>query len=402
MRALSIIFSAVVCSTMACSTSGGLPEDTQSREQAIYYGSVDTTHQAVVALSVGPGMCSGTIVHVSGNTGYVLTAAHCLVSSGTKPLPANQVKILMGNNYMSPTAQYNAASLKIHPLYDGTDGSANDFGMIRFTGASASTPSIPAMTPAQDNLAVNSKTDLVGYGKTETNPSNSIRYHIQKPIVWLNSAWLMYDQKGTSGGTCSGNSGGPALTTGTERVAGVTSFGTGYSCTEDGVSGRVSTVYNSFIKPFIDGTTGTISCAECQNSVSTGNGACVATINACFSNTSCNSFVECIDKCTDAACQNQCFQNNPTGAKLYMAIIDCMCGKCDTSCGNDPMCAKPQCGFDLQNATCGDCSDAKCCNQEQACANDPACVNCISTPNPPASCNSNSALDAWEQCLTNN
>jgi MYXO-CTERM domain-containing protein len=402
MRVARIVLAAVGVSTLACSTSGPLPEERQTREEAIYYGSLDTTHQAVVSVSAGGGMCTGTIVAVNGSSGYVLTAAHCLVSWGTQTYPPNQVSVRIGNNYNTPTATYTAAAVKVHPLYDGDDGSANDFGMIRFTGATSSTPVIPAMAPAQDNLAVGTQVDLVGYGQTESSYNNSQRRHIVKPIADLNSAWLIFNQTGTSGGTCSGDSGGPALSLGTERVAGVTSFGTGGTCTEDGYSGRVSTVYDSFIKPFIDGTTGQISCTECQNSVTAGNGACIPTINACYSNTSCNNFINCINACTTTTCQNQCAQSNPTGADLYMAILDCMCDECQPSCANDPMCVEPQCGFNLNDATCGGCSDSKCCAQEQACADNAACVTCVSTSNPPSSCSSNTQLNNWDQCLTTN
>jgi MYXO-CTERM domain-containing protein len=399
MRTTSLALAVLAVSTTACSNAGSPPEQRETREQSIYYGSPDTTHQAVVAVSRNGAMCSGTIVAVSGTNGYVLTAAHCLVGSGTQTVPPSQVTVYVGNNYSSPTSTFQAAALKVHPLYDGDDGSANDFGMIRFTGATASTPVIPAMTPAQDTLAVGTQVDLVGYGRTETSYNNTVRRHVVKPIADLYSAWLVFDQAGTSGGTCQGDSGGPALTTsGTERVAGVTSFGTGMTCTEDGYHGRVSVVYNSFIKPFIDGTVGQISCEECQNAATAGKGVCIPVIETCQKSSACQSFITCISACTTVACQNQCIQTHAAGADLYFAITDCMCDACPSQCGSDPMCAKPQCGFELNDASCGACSDAKCCAQEQACADNATCTSCASTSNP--SCDTNPLFIGWGECLT--
>lgn len=391
----------LVLSVAACSSQGSPAEQRETREDGIYYGSLDTTHQAVVAVSRNGAWCSGTIVAVSGTNGYVLTAAHCLVSSGTQTVPASQVKVYVGNDRSSPVSVFQAAALKVHPLYDGDNGSANDFGMIRFTGATSSTPVIPAMTPAQDTLAVGMQMDLVGYGTTESIYDNTVRRHIIKPIAALYSPWLVFDQAGTSGGTCQGDSGGPALTTsGTQRVAGVTSFGTGMTCTEDGYHGRVSTVYNSFVKPFIDGTVGQISCEECENAVFAGNGVCMAVSDTCDKSTACQSFITCVSACTTVACQNQCIQNNAVGADQYFAILDCMCDACSTECASDPLCAKPQCGFDLSNATCGDCSDAECCAQEQACADNATCASCASSSTPSSTCDANTQLAAWDQCLT--
>lgn len=403
MRTISkLAFVPLALSVASCSSGGNKPETFEQREEPIYYGELDYTHQAVVAIQNGGGMCSGTIVAVQGSYGYVLTAAHCVVSWGTTPANPSQFDVYMGNDYWNPTDSFNVVEVGVHPLYDGTDGSANDFGMLRISGVSAGTPHIPAMSPAQDNLAVGTQVDLVGYGRTESSSNNSQRRHVTKPIADLPATWLAFNQSGTSGGTCQGDSGGPALSLGTALVAGVTSFGTGYTCTEDGYSGRVSTVYNSFIQPFINGTTGTISCQECDASATSGNGACVATIDACFNSSSCNSFVNCISNCTTSACQQQCVSSNPTGSDQYFAILECICNTCDTECANDPMCQVSGCGFEFSDPTCNSCNEAECCDEALACANDSACTTCATSSNPPASCSSNTALNAWDACLSQN
>src|SRR5579863_5480474 len=53
-----------------------------SERSAIAYGTVDSTHTAVVSVLIPMGSqsfgeCSGTVVQVSGGNAYVLTAAHC-------------------------------------------------------------------------------------------------------------------------------------------------------------------------------------------------------------------------------------------------------------------------------------------------------------------------------------
>lgn len=125
-----------------CST-GDLPpsEAVNQREDSIFYGTVDTSHQAVVGVisesGQGVGVCTGTIIGVSGNKGYVLTAAHCV--AGGKP-----DYILLGNDLQSQSTQgFQVTGYKAHPSYKGKD---YDFAMVTFTGASASTPVIAAMT----------------------------------------------------------------------------------------------------------------------------------------------------------------------------------------------------------------------------------------------------------------
>lgn len=180
----------VAFATVACSSGAPRPEAFEQRESAIYYGQLDTTHQAVVTVvrqgSAGS-VCSGTIIDVKGQSGYVLTAGHCVTDAGPTLVPVDELFVVMGNDYQQSTNYFAVAEASFHPQYDGADGNPNDFGMLRFVGASASTPSIPAMTPAQDNLAAGTQLDLIGFGQTNTNADNSTRYHLTKPIGQLTS-----------------------------------------------------------------------------------------------------------------------------------------------------------------------------------------------------------------------
>ena len=71
-------------SVVSCSSNGPAPDGlVGAATDRIAYGSADTAHPhtAVVALLAPSGggfsECSGTIVQVKNNVGYVLTAAHC-------------------------------------------------------------------------------------------------------------------------------------------------------------------------------------------------------------------------------------------------------------------------------------------------------------------------------------
>lgn len=217
--------------------------DTGTVAEPIINGAVDTTHGAVVAvLNTTQGFsCSGTVIAVDGTTAVVLTAAHCA--------PADVV--LTGDDYASPTASYAVTDILVHPGYNDQNF-LFDYSLMRIAGVPADLPSIPALTPAEDTLASGAPLTLVGYGVTSTSdPNNTIRHHFAATADQLTVTSITFSN--ASGGTCAGDSGGPALTTGTERVAGVTSFGD-VSCSTFASDGRVSNVYDTFIAPYLTGT----------------------------------------------------------------------------------------------------------------------------------------------------
>src|SRR5262245_11527365 len=135
-----LAFASAVASVALLGCSGEpLVDDAPSlgeTDEAILYGQPDTTHQAVVAVLGSPSECTGTIVAVSGNYGFVLTAAHCVT------LDTPQY-VVQGNDYNSSSAiVYPVVSFKADPNYNQQ---VYDFGMVKFTGASGATPVIPAM-----------------------------------------------------------------------------------------------------------------------------------------------------------------------------------------------------------------------------------------------------------------
>jgi len=298
-------------------------------EDPIINGTPDTTHQAVVAVVGGNNECSGTIIQKNGSTGHVITAAHC----------GSPQYVLQGNDYNNPDYVYPVIDFKKHPSWGGQTGDVYDFMIVRFTSAGPATPVIPAMTQAQDNLTAGTQIRHVGYGKAGPAPgsNNSIRRQILGTLSGVQPLTLSYDQP--SGGPCSGDSGGPQLTMGTERVAGVVSYGD-QNCAVAGVSGRVSAVYDSFIMAYINGTPiGPQTCDQCQQAAVSGQGACVNAVNACLNDASCSALVDCINGCTDNACVQTCANQHASAIGLYNAIGTCVCDVgCVDECASASFC----------------------------------------------------------------
>lgn len=380
-------------------------EPTELADDAIINGTQDNAHTAVVTVVAQQGLCTGTVVKLSGSTGFVLTAAHCCTAQD----PPQQV--WTGVDYNNPTNAYNVVpgSVTPDPLYNGQ---THDFCMLKFSGAPPNMPVIPAMMPAEDNLQVGTSVEFVGYGIAGTpqnhNVNNSIRNHLTGSLSKVNALTVEYNQQGNNGGPCNGDSGGPALTPpnvaqSTQRVAAVTSYGDA-NCAVYGVSGRVSAVYNTFIDPYFNGQVQPppADCNSCSGEATGQGGACSAASQACFNDQQCSNLVQCLNGCNgNQNCINNCANQYPNGINKYNAVIDCICttgcvSECATECGGTPS----DCGLSSSDPTCNTCLEGSCCNEAQACANNQTCVNCL-VQNPPASCNNNAQFVSFFSCLDN-
>jgi MYXO-CTERM domain-containing protein len=313
-------------------------------------GSADTTHQAVVEVALPGGSCSGTIIHANGTAGYVLTAAHCCDGGGPD-------LINLGNNYLNPDVAYSVTDYQQHPAYN-SQTLIYDFCMVQFYKGADTVPTIGVMTPAEDNLDDGSAIELVGYGITPA--SNSIRKHIGLTIDFMGSIDFGYDI--SNGGTCSGDSGGPALANGAAAVvvAGVTSAVSNSQCDGYGISGRVSSVNNgstSFIQSYLTGTPmTTLTCDECLNVSTSPGGACDNAVDACFNNSQCAGLADCLYECPsgDQTCVNSCANTFSSGINLYNAIFTCVCDTgCLSECGSEDFCQPPTTTASSSVATTG-------------------------------------------------
>ncbi len=317
----------VLAGGCAETTESGDPTYVGQLEQEIINGTPDTAHPAVVAVLGNNSACSGTVIHTAGNIGHVITAAHC----GTP------VQVRQGNDYADPDYVYPVMSFEVHPNY--TSAPDNDFMIVRIASVGPSTPSIPAMTPAQDNLSPGTAIRHVGYGKAGPAPgsANTVRREFVSDIWHTQAGTFNYHQY--TGGVCSGDSGGPQLTLGTERVAGITST-SDVNCNIIGTSGRLSTVYDSFIMNYINNTPiPTLSCNQCQFYALNGQGACVATLETCLADSACTTLSDCIDECTNATCRQMCMIQHAAGLSLYADITECICDTaCVSECENASSC----------------------------------------------------------------
>ncbi|MFO0660172.1 MAG: S1 family peptidase [Polyangiaceae bacterium] len=320
---------------------------TDSLQQPIYHGTVDTSperYPGVVALSVVDNTgsfysCSGTIVKVSGATAWVLTAAHCLEDGG---IPA---QVFVGaDSYASDVKVFAVDRFASDPNYasDAEGNLTHDFALLRFQGATSTLQVIPPMTPEQDSLVAGSHVTFVGYGATDTDPNNGMRYWVDGTLDSVSTYTVQYTQTPASGGPCYGDSGGPAvaLINGSPVVAAVTSYGyaTGQSSDDCengiGISARTSGDYDSFIAPFladsIGEATGDAACESCAS-----DHGCDAQRDACDANADCAALRACLGLAEYTEDFAACYGDHAAGKTLLNELASCACvaNVCDLACG---------------------------------------------------------------------
>ncbi|MEM9067758.1 MAG: S1 family peptidase [Myxococcota bacterium] len=183
-----------------------------SSENAIVDGTLERGRPEVVFLvNFAGGACTGTIVAPR----VVLTAKHC-VQNGRSPsaAPANQLRVLVGTDRNSFTAQYFVEEVRPAPgRWDLRDGS--DVAVLILSSAARETPR---------ELSFDSPTSLigdtftaVGFGQTPSGSSGT-KFTTQKEVQGLMGGFIFVDPA-----VCSGDSGGPLI--GPEgRIWGVASF----------------------------------------------------------------------------------------------------------------------------------------------------------------------------------
>lgn len=327
----------------SCSSSD--PRDDVAR-QAIAFGAPDTAHSAVVALLAntpdGFGACSGIIVQVLGDFGYVLTAAHCC-NEATPSIVVMGEDYADGLPYLGGIPQppaYGVASGTVYydSQYTGTD---HDFCMLKFGGATGA-PTI-ALPSGSDGLTNGATIEHVGYGVTDTSTDNTTRRTGTDQVEALDTLEIQWAQGGVSDtpGTCQGDSGGPALlpagaAQGSQKVVGITSYGDSSTCAQAtvGVASRVTSELGAsgFITKFLaDAPIGTkaaaIPSATCSSCTATASGtSCATTADACLNNTKCSALIDCENACTTLACVTTCETTAGSAAvNLLNAFYQCVC-----------------------------------------------------------------------------
>ena len=320
--------SALLVSVQGCNIEDKAPEKTKSSTNEIVGGTQDNVNQATAYIySESDGYaCSGTVISVNGDIGYVLTAGHCV--SGTI------TGVCIGAD-LNTADCHQAVQQWQHPSYD-MNQLVYDFGMVAFNGATGATVVPAAQSP--DGLSNSgSQIELSGYGIVDGSPQTETDHRMHVTVTTSANAspintsiQIGYSQEGGQNGigACEGDSGGPAYFNGT--VVGVTSYGD-QNCEQFGVSGRVSAVYDSWIVPILNGAPPTQTCDECQSAAQ--GGQCKSVVDACIADAACSALANCIADCQTDACVQTCANQHPTGIDGYNAIFFCLnCDACSTIC----------------------------------------------------------------------
>jgi hypothetical protein len=243
--------------------------------QAIVLGWPDEENHPYVGMMVADvdgepaWRCSGTLIAPK----VFLTAGHCVFG-------ADAARVWFGAN-LTDVADYpggGGPSIEgtpiAHPGFDGTLALPNtsDVGVVILKEPvnDLGFGELPGIGLADElNVPPGSQTmlNIVGYGKQSVKPeelAERIRYQATPMLVELDGAisagWNIHlssnlGQGGGTGGACSGDSGGPALTeVGSNVVVGVGSFVFNSNCRGVGYYYRVDTEYaqdfiNRYLKP---------------------------------------------------------------------------------------------------------------------------------------------------------
>jgi hypothetical protein len=203
----------LVCLSL-CSCGGELSK-TSSLSSPITDGEEHGGHPAVGKLRGGRGLCTATLVGAK----TVLTAAHC---------------VKLGNEHTFETGSESYVSrakdaIVVHEDWDPdpTKLSLHDIALVLLETAPAITPRAVNADPGA--IVEGLPLTLVGYGKTGTNtPGIGTKRIATNTVDQVESTRFRFSGTGNGqGGTCLGDSGGPALATinGEEVVVGVTSVG---------------------------------------------------------------------------------------------------------------------------------------------------------------------------------
>lgn len=392
---------------VACSSARDAGrESTDQAASPIINGSLDTAHDAVVAILTQSskdqgGGCTGTIVKVDGarHIGWVATAAHCVDFTGLDP---KNVYVVQGEDYSKQTSiLYRTIDFAIHPGWDPNGGFDSDFAMIRIAGVDANTPVIPLATNP-DGLSSGKQITSVGYGKTDPSPNsteqNTLRYSITKTAS-VSSAFVSISQ--TGGGICQGDSGGPMLygAAGSEKVVAIHSYVSG-GCGSgaEGVGGRVIAGL-SFFNQQLSAALPKEDCNLCEMTANSGTQECAEITQKCYGDPECQGFFDCMQK--QGATRTSCTQKFPKIEGMYAAVAACTCTRaCADTCGTTLNCKlTPKCGYKLPAGACTTCTEGSCCTETFDCTADGDCYLCLKNGDSDPGCATNAIRKKLATCV---
>ena len=217
----------------------------------------------MAAITDGSGFqyCGGSVIA----SGWVLTAAHCMVDEVKKPAG---VKVVTGRTNLGDTSKgqvITASAIYVHPQYDDSVMS-HDAALIKLSTATTAPP-ITLATLTNDNLETpGTILRVAGWGdQTGTlgfTATNQLRYVDVKVISDGQCGQTNFGFHGPTGvcaedlakDSCQGDSGGPLFHDGSRIQVGIVSYGTG--CGLPKFPGVYSEVNNIEIRDWISRTAG--------------------------------------------------------------------------------------------------------------------------------------------------
>ncbi len=350
----------------------------------IYYGDdhptvvplSDNQQLSVAALFVDLGdgwysYCSGTLISDS----TLLTAAHCIhicsdqYGTNCYDAPASDITVVFGKDMQSPIASIAVTDAVYNPSFTGALTSDNhayyDVAVLTLSRPATQESTLSGIAPISINQQslgndfTGQEVQVSGFGKTESNANNTLRYWT--PLTIYNIRQYDYSAGDPDGprSTCQGDSGGPTFATinGQIVVIGITSWGW-EGCINESYYCRVDS-QSQFILEHTSSTT-----PECIASCS---GKECGSYSGCFCGT-CPTGQACTDagQCETADCATICADD------ACGFLSGCDCGQCagNELCVNNEClgesdecvttCASLDCGL-IGSCYCGECSWGQSC-----------------------------------------
>lgn len=171
---------------------------------AIVGGAADGEHPAVVALTLqGQAFCSGALIAPK----VVLTAAHCLHEDFVGALPISELRVFFGADVAGAGTFVEVTEVRLHPDFAGdVPGRQEDDVAIVHLAMEAPVDPMPLGEAPKKGADLT----VVGFGRTAADVAQTgVKRTGASRISQVTPRLLV--MKPEPGGTCLGDSGGPAL-----------------------------------------------------------------------------------------------------------------------------------------------------------------------------------------------